>query len=172
MSTKVAVYDRDGRVYYLNAEEAALAVKSGAYRTEAKIAETPPPKAPLLKSSTDKIGIVEKKTGAVFQMLPIDAREAVKTGHFEYAKVEVKKDEKKSGNGVQMPEMGMFDLPPKQQAEAERLEAEKDKADAEAAAQAEKEAAEKVEEERLAEEAARKAEEEAGLPQRHSSKKK
>lgn len=91
---KVSVLDRDGRTYLMEAHEARAAVESGAYRYEGKVpTHVPTPKAPL---SGKILHVREKATGKVFTMPAIDAKEATKTGYFEYVSVEEKKEVKAS----------------------------------------------------------------------------
>lgn len=88
---KVSVLDRDGRTYLMGADEARSAVESGAYHYEGKApAHAPTPKAPL---SGKVLYVREKATGKMFAMPAIDAKEATKTGYFEYVSVEEKKEE-------------------------------------------------------------------------------
>lgn len=88
---KVSVLDRDGRIYLMGVEEARVAVESGAYQYEGKIpARVPTPKAPL---SGKVLHVRERATGKVFAMPAIDAKEAAKTGYFEYVSVDEKKEE-------------------------------------------------------------------------------
>ena len=83
----VSVVDRDGRTYAMSAEEAKVAVSSGAYAMAGgRVAESAPMRVMQHKSISGKVARVrEKATGKVFTMQLIDAKEAVKTGFFEYA---------------------------------------------------------------------------------------
>lgn len=85
----VSVVDRDGRTYAMSSEEAKVAISSGAY-TMAGGRTSSSAHAPMSvmqrKSLSGRVMRVrEKATGKVFTMQLIDAKEAVRTGFFEYA---------------------------------------------------------------------------------------
>lgn len=80
MAEMILVYDRDGKEYRMNYSEAQAAVSSGAYTPE-RVLKKEVKKAPLSFSSVMKVK--EKKTGIVYDLPSLDAREAIKTGFFE-----------------------------------------------------------------------------------------
>lgn len=89
----VSVVDRDGRTYAMSAEEAKVAISSGAYAmagSRVSDSASAPISVMQRKSLSGKVMRVrEKATGKVFTMQLIDAKEAVKTGFFDYAPSQV-----------------------------------------------------------------------------------
>lgn len=81
MSDKQLIFDREGRVYEVNADEAESLLASGAYFTEntAPIGE-----ADMPKTSSNLVTIYDVKTGQSIDRRPVDARELVKSGHYAY----------------------------------------------------------------------------------------
>lgn len=78
----VEVQDGDGNVYKLSPAEAAAARASGIYKTpEGK--EIPFHREPSLPpTESGKVRVWSKSTGKSFDLFPVDAAEAIKSGEF------------------------------------------------------------------------------------------
>lgn len=127
MNNEIVIVDRDNNEYLMTQDEAQAAVSTGAYFYKEG-------GAPMKKITNiapmhgKKWAVKDKKTGKVFVMSSVDAKEAVKTGYFEFAEVPEKpapkKQETKAPEQRKQPEQEEKPLQ-KIEAEAPKIEEEK-----------------------------------------------